>query len=613
MGIGCMSDVASARTPPSLRTGGLGIFVLLALGFHPDSAEAQRPTFVDDVAPILYRDCAVCHRPEGPAPFSLLSYDDARKYAPLIAAAVERRFMPPWLPSSGHGEFAAERRLDKRDIELIRRWADNGAPQGDPTTAPEPPRWPDGWQLGDPDLVVDFPSFTLSVGSGEQYRNFVARVPIDETRFVEAIEVRPGNYRVVHHARLMVDSTASSRDEDARDPAPGFDGMEVVSAAASPEGFFIGWTPGRVQSGRGDGLAWRLDPGTDLVLQLHLRPSDATEQIRARVGLHFAEKPPARYPSVVMLGSRTVDIPAGKSDYVVVDSFPLPVAVQVLGVYPHAHYLATRMEGYARLPNGKRRWLILIEDWDFNWQDEYHYRKPIALPEGSVLFMRYVYDNSSTNLRNPSSPPQRVRYGPTSRHEMADLVVQVLPRKAADRDQLERKLGWKYYVDDVSRWAYLARIEGDEHLVAGRVQDAIASYREALGHRADDADAHHGLARALIEAGRGDAAVPHLEEAIRLVPEGAGPLITWAQLLGDSSSVPRDVQQATRLAERAVEYTESRDPGALDLLAALYAAAGRRADAVRVAEQAVAAAEASGDPALVAKLQDRLAQYRRFH
>ncbi|MGH7568200.1 MAG: tetratricopeptide repeat protein [Gemmatimonadales bacterium] len=498
----------------------------------PGNPRAAAPTdsitFARDVAPIFYRHCAACHRAEdegGSAPFSLMRYEDAAPRAALIAAAVASRRMPPWLPERAPGDvtFAGERRLSADEIGVIRRWAAQGAARGDSADLPRAPTWPDGWQLGEPHVVIEFPAYAVPAGGVERYRNLVVAAPVQAPWWVGAVELRPGNPRVVHHARLMVDTTASSARADAQDAGPGFDGMELRSDARSPAGFFVGWTPGKVPGRYPAGFAWRLAPGTDLVLQLHIRPhaSGAGEVLRPRLGLYFTDRPPRRPSALVMLGTKTIDIPPDDSAYVVTDSYELPVAVEVLGVYPHAHYLATRMEGVARLPDGKVQRLLRIAAWDFNWQDEYRYAAPVRLPQGSVLSMRYTYDNSAANPRNPSRPPRRVQYGPHSTDEMADLVFQVVPLRAADVAVLERDLGWKYYAEQVTSDAYRAFSRGREQVSAGRLDEAVALFRESLGLRADDARVHEELGAVLAAQGNVAEAIAHFEQAVALA-EAAG-------------------------------------------------------------------------------------------
>jgi hypothetical protein len=245
---------------------------------------------------------------------------------------------------------------------------------------------------------------------GDVFRTFVLPIDIGRPRFVRAIEFRPGNARVVHHANLGVDRTRSSRQLDARDPEPGYVGG-MVRDARYPEGQMLGWTPGQAPHASPDGMPWRLEPGSDLVVQLHLQPTGKRETLQVSVGFYFTDAAPTRAPSDCGSAARHRH-PAGDRDYLVADRYVLPVDVELLAIQPHAHNLARRMEASATLPDGAVRPLIAIADWDFRWQDVYRYVAPIALPKGTTIAMRYAYDNSAANVRNPHRPPRASVWGP---------------------------------------------------------------------------------------------------------------------------------------------------------------------------------------------------------
>ncbi len=586
------------------------------------SAGADRaldgPTFAKDIAPILYQQCASCHRPGGPAPFSLLTYQDARDHAALIAAATAARRMPPWLPEPGYGQFANERRLSDGQIALIRQWVGSGAPEGDGAAAPPAPEFPDGWQLGEPDLVVALPPYHVPEHQSDVYRNLVAPAPITEDRFVSAVELRFGNSGAVHHARLMVDTTASSREADAHDAQPGFEGMDmsgmsVRTNAAIPDGFFVGWTPGKIPVRGPDDMAWRLRPGTDLVLQIHLPPRAQPEVVRPLVGLYFARRPPTRIPTLILFNWKIIDIPPGKQHYVVTDSYTLPVDVTALSLYPHAHYLATVMEAWARLPNGGTRALLRITHWDFNWQDAYQYAEPIPLPLGSTITMRYVYDNSARNPRNPNRPPKRVTYGPNSTDEMGDLILQVLPRTTQDRARLERDLASKYQSQDAVWYADRQMALGNLLALRGEYAGAIGHFRTALENRSD-AGVHAALAGAVAATGDYAQALAHARVALQLEPHDPLGLAVLARIVAQHpDSAIRNAKQALELVERAARGMTNGDAVTLEAIAAAYAAVGASRQAKLAAERAVAAASRTGDEDLAVALHRRLEQYRALH
>ena len=346
-------------------------------------------TFNRDIAPILYKNCASCHRPGEAAPFSLLTYADAKKRAAKIADVTRERQMPPWLPDRGEFPIVGERRLDDRQIDLIGLWVKNGAIEGHAADLPAAPVWPDGWQFGRPDVVVT-PERAYSSGptSEDLYRNLVLRAPLETGAFVRAVEFKT-NGAPIHHAVIRVDDTHESRRRDGQDGRPGFDGM-MWDNAQDPEGHFVGWAPGRGPIVSPDGMPWRLDAGADLVVELHLVPSRKPLVIAPTIGLFLTETPPTRTPLTLKMGSKSIDIPAGQSDYAVTDTYELPVAVELLSVYPHAHYLGKDMQVTATLPDGAAKSLLHIPHWSFHWQQDYRYVTPIALPRGTRVTMRYT-------------------------------------------------------------------------------------------------------------------------------------------------------------------------------------------------------------------------------
>src|SRR5262249_18742231 len=244
-------------------------------------------------------------------------------------------------------------------------------------------------------------------------------------RYVRAIEFRPGNAKIVHHAFVKLDRTPQSRTLEGEDGQPGFSGLQVP--AEIPDGLLLGWQPGRMPSPFPDGMAFRTEPGNDFVFQMHLNPSGKMEQLQSSIGLYFTDRPPTKSCFRLELTSYTIDIPAGATNYVVEDSLTLPVDTQLLAILPHAHYLAKEMEGWAERPDGTRESLISIRHWNFNGKTDYRYAQPVSLPKGTRLAMRSLYDNSTNNLRNPNHPPRDVMYGSRSSDEMAELWFQLLP------------------------------------------------------------------------------------------------------------------------------------------------------------------------------------------
>lgn len=501
----------------------VGVACGLLLGCAP-SPESASPTFARDIAPILHGQCAICHHPGELAPFPLLSYDDARKRARQIVQVTSSGFMPPWKPVPGFGTFVDERRLSQDQIESLRRWADAGAPMGDSTLVPEPPKFPDGWQLGEPDLILRMSdAYTLPAEGVDVFRNFVLHGGTDETRYVSAFEFRPGNPRVVHHAVIMIDQSGTARRRDALDAEPGFDGMSF-GEAREPDGHFLGWTPGKAPAQSRQDLAWTLRPGADLVVLLHMLPTGKAEPIQASLGLYFTDGPPARVAATIRLGRKDIDIPAGVDDYVLEDRYVLPVDVELLRIYPHMHYLGKSVQVYATTPDSNRKWLIRIDDWDFNWQDDYSYADPPQLPAGTEITMRYVFDNSSDNVFNPNMPPKRVTYGLGSSDEMGDLILQVLPKDPADLPRLLQDVNRRWLAQEIQGHQMLLRADPEDfenhhtlamyHLQAGGVDSAFAHFEWTLQLQPDYPEAHVNYAGALGARGQLEAAIRHLRQAI---------------------------------------------------------------------------------------------------
>jgi len=308
------------------------------------------------------------------------------------------------------------------------------------------------------------------------------------------VEFIPGNWKVVHHAFITVDATGASRRRAQKENPPGFDGMLLPDTARMPGAQFLGWQPGKVAHLSPDGLAWTLETNSDLVLQLHLHPSGKPEAVQPAIAFYFTEKPPTNTAFRINLNPLIIDIPAGVKDYAIEDSYVLPIDVDLIGISPHAHYLGKRLEGFATFPTGARKDLLLIKEWDFNWQGDYRYQQPIRLPIGTTLAMRFTYDNSTNNLHNPNQPPKRVKYGLQTTDEMGELWFQVLPRNPAERNVLAKDF-----------YGYLARrtIDYNEYV---------------LKQNPKDAQAHTRAGRAKLYFGQVSPALEHFQTAIREDP-----------------------------------------------------------------------------------------------
>jgi tetratricopeptide (TPR) repeat protein len=469
----------------------------VACGTSDRRPAAAPPTFNKDIAPIVFANCAPCHRPGEVAPFSLLSYAEAAKHADGMAEETRKHHMPPWLPERGEFPVLGERRLTDAQIATIQRWVDAGKPEGAAADLPRPPSFPGGWQLGTPDLVVTLARpYTLEPGGEDVYRNLVVRSPAASDVLVRAVEFRT-NGAPIHHAVIRVDRTSASRARDGADGQPGFNGM-IWQTVQDPDGQFIGWAPGRGPILAPDGMPWRLERGADLVIELHMLAPKKPAVINPTIAIFTTTTTPARTPLTVKMASKLIDIPAGAKDYEVTDTYALPVPVELMSVYPHAHYLGKDMRVTATWPDGATKTLLHIPRWSFHWQQDYRYVTPIALPRGTVVKMRYTFDNSADNEENPNKPPVRVRLGPNSTDEMAELGLQVLTGSIADSARL---------VQDF-----------DERDAQANVALGEARVRE----QPDSAEERAFLGKSYFEVGRYADALPHLDAAVRLAPKDAG-------------------------------------------------------------------------------------------
>jgi len=410
-----------------MRPYGPGLGMLLAAACP---AAAQHVTFCKDVAPILYKHCAACHRPGEVGPFPLLTYQDARKKARHIKEITAARRMPPWMPEPVPFGFLDERRLSAREIATLAAWADSGAREGDPKHLPPPPKFVEGWQLGEPDLVIKMPEpFTIPADGPDVFQAFVIPIPVEKLRYVKGYEYRPGNRKVVHHANVFLDDTGELRKRAEREKGPGFRtnaGIELLGRL--PE---VGsWAPGNTPRFLLGGAAREVRPGTSLIIHNHYHPSGKPETDQSTVGLYFSDTPPSKAMTSVSLrvaqglgNTDLLKIKAGERRHKVELTRTLPEDALAHAVVVHAHYLLKELTLTATPPSGKAFPLLEIRNWDFNWQDRYHYETLPKLPRGTRLDVLAVYDNSEDNPQNPSRPPKDVRWGFKTTDEMLGVTL----------------------------------------------------------------------------------------------------------------------------------------------------------------------------------------------
>jgi len=545
----------------------------------------QQITFNKHVAPILFANCAACHRWGGAGPFSLIEYQEVKKRARQIVTVTGSRYMPPWLPEPGYGEFADARRLSDEQIRTFRLWVEQGMIEGDKSDLPPAPSFNEAWQIGRPDLIVEMPqAYTLPAGTTDLFRNFVIPLPVTKTRYVKAVEFLPGDKKIFHHANILIDRTGGSRRRDEQDPEVGFGGMDVAieSESFDPDSHFLFWKPGSAPWVEPDGMAWPLTPGTDLVLNLHMQPSGKPETIKARIGLYFTDRAPSKFPMLLQLEhDGAIDIPPGKKDFVITDEFTLPVDVDALAVYPHAHYAGKDLQALAALPDGTKKPLVRIKDWDLNWQAVYRYERPVFLPAGTVISMRFTYDNSAANPRNPNSPPKRIVAGDKATDEMGHLWLQVLPRSREDarmvlQEALMRRRLKKYPSDFTAHFNLGAALQQK-----GKIEEAVVHFRRALQVNPQSYLAHTNLGAALQELGQSGQAISHYLQALRIKPDYVNARYNLGNLLLREGKIEEAVSHF-REALRA----RPDDAGAHNSLGSALGMQGKLAEAAAHFEQA---------------------------
>lgn len=406
-----------------------------------EAAKAGGPvTYYRDVAPILQTHCQTCHRPGEVGPFALMNYRQAVNWAGDIKEYTQSRKMPPWKPVEGVA-FHNERRLSDKDLATLATWADHGTPEGNPKDAPPPRTFTDGWQLGQPDLVLTVPDeFQVGPSGSDIFRCFVLPTGLTEDKFVNAVEVRPGNPRVVHHSLLFIDTTGQGRKleqkqqelgvkEDDKDRGPGY--SVAMGVGFLPQGGLGGWAPGQMARYLPENTGYHLPKGSDVVMQLHYHRNGRTERDRTTIGLYFAKKPVGkRYQSVTIPGGGRgatgflrLAIPAGAEKHLITGTIWVDHDCTLHSVMPHMHMIGRQIKVTVTPPDGPSQPLVGIEDWDYNWQETYVLKEPMRIKAGTRFDVEAVYDNSDKNPNNPFNPPRTIRFGEQTTNEMCFVFL----------------------------------------------------------------------------------------------------------------------------------------------------------------------------------------------
>ena len=399
---------------------------------------APKPTYTHDVAAILRSNCVQCHRPGQVGPFPLETYEQARKRADDIASVTTERRMPPWKPDPDFGPtLKHSKALTHDEVATLVSWAEAGAVEGNPADLGPAPVFSADWALGTPDLIVQTPEEFQIPATGEDiYRCFVIPTDLPEDKYVSAIEYHPGNRKIVHHVLGYVDTSGGARIKDEREAGPGY--MCFSGPGVPTHGDLGGWAPGSEPSFLPDGVGRSLPKKADLVVQVHYHPSGKAETDRTTVGLYFSKKPirqTLHWNAALNIGMK---LPAGKPSTEIKANWQVPTDVVALGIAPHMHLLGKDMTMTATLPDGQTLELIRIADWDFDWQNNYWFDRPIDLPKGSTLRVVAHFDNSADNPHNPKNPPVDVRWGEGTTDEMC-IGFLAMTKKGQDLTQPGQK------------------------------------------------------------------------------------------------------------------------------------------------------------------------------
>ncbi len=428
------------------------LFATITISQVAGQNSKKEATFNRDVAPILHKNCAACHRPDDIAPMSLLTYKDARPWAKSIREQVSTRQMPPWRADPRHGEFANDARLSSQEIETIIIWVEQGAKEGDAKDMPPAPRFVEGWKMGQPDVVISMlEDYTIAPTGPDEYVTFVVPTGFTEDKWVRGIEMRPGNRRVVHHGHVFVAAPDPANPGKLKLPIrlrtgnlghAGANWPVVDDGCSSPDGgrqpgqapsisdfTLISYLPGRQPDIWPDGYAKRIPAGSSVIFQLHYsRTTGAPEKDRTSVGLIFAKQPPEHEVKRIEVRNFLFKIPPGAESHRVTACYTFDRDVQAMGYTAHMHFRGKASRFEAIYPDGRRETLLDIPDYSFNWQMSYKLKRPQPLPKGTRIVITSHFDNSSRNKFNPD-PAKTIRYGEPSDEEMADGWIEYIEDK----------------------------------------------------------------------------------------------------------------------------------------------------------------------------------------
>jgi hypothetical protein len=401
---------------------GAALLIWSATGTVPARA-AGTPTFSKEVAPILYKNCAGCHRPGEIAPMSLLTYEQARPWAKSIREKVLSGQMPPWHAAEAHGTFANDRRLSDAEKNALIAWVDAGAPQGDPKDLPAAPQFTEGWEIGKPDVVLSMTMpYDVPASGTIAYQFFTIPTNFTEDKWVQAIELRPGNRRVVHHILAFVREPGKQAERAFETVVPKMQRLPGARGGnapqqANPDTLIATTAPGTNAMIFDAGSALKIPAGATIVFQMHYTANGQAATDQSSIGLVFAKGTPQREIRTSSFYNPLLKVPAGAADQAVDSAIEFTQDTHITALFPHTHLRGKSWEYRLVYPDGRSQVVLSVPKYDFNWQTYYVFTTPLAAPKGSRLETTAHYDNSVNNKWNPD-PKIDVRWGEQTWQEM---------------------------------------------------------------------------------------------------------------------------------------------------------------------------------------------------
>ena len=406
---------------PCLALVGLGL-----MGSQQAGVKIQpRPknvTYAENVAPILNAHCTSCHHDGAVAPFSLVGYEASKKQAANITNACDGKRMPPWKAVKGFGDFQDENRLSDTELTTLRTWNETGAKRGDVSKEPKSQVFSNEWDLGKPDVILSAPRpYNLAAEGADVYRNFVFDLKNTEPVYVTAMDVKPGNRKIVHHIIGYLDAGGGSV-RLAKNNADGQEGYTSTGGGIGtiPSGSLGGWAPGVTVRKTPPGTAFVVKPGTKLVMQVHYHKDGKPESDQTKIGLYTTKMKPEKEVDIFWCANPMFRIPPGDADHKVAWKETIPGDATIYTVMPHMHLLGKSMKAKVIKDDGTEIPLVFVDKWDFNWQLVYSLKEPLKVKKGWKFAVEAFYDNSDSN---PYKTNKTVTWGEQTTDEMALLVV----------------------------------------------------------------------------------------------------------------------------------------------------------------------------------------------